>query len=47
MKANINGITKEVESIAMLIETEPTPEERLAAVEAALLEQMLGGLKDV
>ena len=48
MKANINGITMEVEdspvSFPNETTTEPTIEERLEAVESALLEQLLRGL---
>ena len=51
MKANINGITVEVEDSTITLPdetiTEPTIEERLEAVEAALLEQMLRGLSNV
>lgn len=49
MKVCIDGVIKEIEDTTEVVtpETEPTLEERLAAVEAALLEQMLGGLKNV
>lgn len=48
MKANINGITMEVEDSPVSFSTEikpgPTLEERLEAVESAMLEQLLRGL---
>lgn len=49
MKVCINGVIQEVEAedIEIEVKPEPTLEERLEAVEAALLEQLLRGLSDV
>ena len=50
MKANINGVTVEIDDSKMQfpeVPPEPSLEERLEAVEAALLEQLLRGINNV